>query len=128
MPEDFLRVVLSEKQVNESRDRALAHQLQYSMSMQTYMPYPIAPIRVRDPEIDYSRGRLQINIVEAKLTKNYGLTKMDPFVRMKLGNKIFETQTCYHGSKNPVWKKTVLWYLILISCYSFLIVEFYLLN
>ncbi len=131
MQDDFLRIILSEEQLNENKDRALAQNMQYNMNLQehqmqqqyqlqqqhdlnqippNYIPYHMGQFRMRDPESDSSRGRFEVNIVEAKLNKNYGFTKMDPYVRVKLGNKIFETPTDYNGSKNPVWKKNILWY------------------
>lgn len=119
LPEDFLRIMLDETQLAERKDLALAHSLQYNM-IQNYMPYQaihnnlVMPgqqfrSRIADMEAEASRGRLQIGIIEAKLNKNYGFTKMDPYVRIKLGNKIYETPTAYNGSKNPVWKKSVFW-------------------
>ena len=121
LPEDFLRIVLDEKQLNENEDRALAQHLQYNISsppQANYMQYN----QYRPAEADYGRGRFQINIVEAKLNKNYGFTKMDPYVRLRMANKIYETPTAYNGSKNPVWKKNIYWYIIFLK---FLVVHFF---
>jgi toll-interacting protein len=32
---------------------------------------------------------------------------MDPYVKIKLGSKIYETPTDYNGGKNPKWRKTI---------------------
>jgi toll-interacting protein len=118
LPQDFLRIVLDQRQLGEHKDRMIAHQMQFGMQPSLAAPgingdqYQQHRSR-HEMEAATSRGRLQINIVEAKLNKNYGLTRMDPYVRIRIGNKIFETPTAYNGSKNPVWKKSVFWYVMI---------------
>lgn len=98
LPDDFLRVI-SDEIAQANQDYTLARKLQTELNHQISSPLWLE----QGPEL--IRGRLQIDIVEAKLNKNYGLTRMDPYVRFKLGNRILETPTSYNGSKNPIWKK-----------------------
>lgn len=106
---------MNKQQIDEKNDTELAHRMQYG-SIQTQYSHPynefyheLTPARAKAMAATLGRGRLQLNILEAKLSKNYGLVKMDPYVRLRLGTKVFETPTDNGGGKNPKWQKTVMW-------------------
>jgi toll-interacting protein len=52
-------------------------------------------------------GDLKITVNHAKLVKNYGLTRMDPYCRIIVGHLTYETQTHRNGSTTPKWNQTI---------------------
>lgn len=99
LPGDFLRLGTPSQQQQSMADERVAQILQ----AQQQAGYGVLPSHVR--------GKLNISVVQAKLNKNYGITKMDPYCRLRVGHAVFETPTAYNGAKNPVWGKDVQCYL-----------------
>jgi len=92
LPNDFLRLFPRDVQESVDRDAALALQQQIG----SFNPIGLAANTI---------GRLSITVAQAKLVKNYGITRMDPYVRIRVGHYIYETQTDPNGGKTPHWNR-----------------------
>ena len=103
LPESFLRIPGREEESGEEqRDRQMALQLQRELAMEA-RPAPASHTQLRQNVT----GRMTVTVVEARLNKNYGVTRMDPYARLRIGHNVYETPTCQNGAKEPKWNKTV---------------------
>lgn len=97
LPDDFLRIQKSDEQAQIASDHQTALNLQHELQARQPMVSSI-PLNII--------GRLDLTILEARLVKNYGIiTRMDPYVRLRVGHQVYETKTAINGARNPVWNK-----------------------
>ncbi|VVC98138.1 unnamed protein product [Leptidea sinapis] len=94
LPDSFLRTDSGPDTLDADYQAALALQQQLCGAAQPTGGPPLT-------------ARLSVTIVQAKLVKNYGLTRMDPYVRVRVGHCIYETQTDPSGGKTPKWNKII---------------------
>eukprot|EP00090_Calanus_glacialis_P011330 TRINITY_DN19756_c0_g1_i1.p1 TRINITY_DN19756_c0_g1~~TRINITY_DN19756_c0_g1_i1.p1 ORF type:complete len:292 (-),score=117.23 TRINITY_DN19756_c0_g1_i1:759-1634(-) len=109
LPESFLRIpgIDDEPMTAEERDREMAIALQRQLALEQ-QDGAAGATGAAVPTLNQNvMGRLTITVVEAKLTKNYGVTRMDPYARLRVGHNVYETPTCQNGAREPKWNKTI---------------------
>ncbi|KAL0272966.1 UNVERIFIED_CONTAM: hypothetical protein PYX00_005754 [Menopon gallinae] len=94
LPPDFLRITSSECQNSQEQQEAADAQTALALQHQLGLPYSLNTV-----------GRLSITVAQAKLVKNYGVARMDPYVILRVGHFVYETPADSSGGKNPKWNR-----------------------
>ncbi|PRD33897.1 UNVERIFIED_CONTAM: tollip-b [Trichonephila clavipes] len=92
LPDDFLRVG-SPNGENSSNASS--------------QPRPVAQHAQQNYNQQNTATQITLGVIQAQLAKNYSLTKMDPYVRVRIGHSVFETHTDIRGGRYPNWNKTI---------------------
>ena len=92
LPDDFLRIGgdSSDPMIGATGQSQLEIDQQLAASLQQQYDHQA---NRRAQWASQYQAQLVITCVEAKLTKNYGLVNMNPYMRLRLGHTIFETKT-----------------------------------
>ncbi|GFT09613.1 toll-interacting protein [Trichonephila clavipes] len=96
LPDDFLRVG-SPNGENSSNASS--------------QPRPVAQHAQQNYNQQNTATQITLGVIQAQLAKNYSLTKMDPYVRVRIGHSVFETHTDIRGGRYPNWNKTITSYI-----------------
>ncbi|XP_022182916.1 toll-interacting protein-like [Myzus persicae] len=99
LPKDFLRLDLVSLDDSTNRLQQKAADQQAAMALQQALSCV---------QGDHEINRLNITKVLVQLVKKYGLTRMDPYVWLRIGHCVYETLTDPNGGKPPKWHKTVI--------------------
>lgn len=114
--EDFLRPFVTpghSPSQQERTDRELAIQLTQQQKTQPLVPGVIGHLVITVVEV-WLLVMIIMNIkvcisLQATFVKNYGMTRMDPYVRLRIGHTIYETHACMSGGRTPRWNKRIQW-------------------
>ena len=119
LPNDFLRLG-AQTPSDGDQQLAIALDQQLNRTRPNMSPAPAGSLKITVDQVRFSLFSRFVLLEhslsifgldsQAKLTKSYGLlSKMDPYVRLRVGHYVYETHTDSNGGKNPRWNKVVQW-------------------
>uniref|UniRef100_H2YLR6 Toll-interacting protein n=1 Tax=Ciona savignyi TaxID=51511 RepID=H2YLR6_CIOSA len=97
LPNDFLRMPNPTNYDQVANDEKMAKEMAAMEVQQQNMMSQMMVVT----------NRFKITVLEAKLNKNYGVVRMDPYCRIRVNHRVYETDTSYNGAKNPQWTKSI---------------------